>query len=116
MMLVRTLLMTLVPTILIELGVLWLLRERRKKVLWASVTVNVLTNVPLNLFLLCVQHGLTAIVVGEFLVVLVEAAWYYLFVRNWEQAVVYSLLCNAISFLFGLFVYYLWIYFISFII
>ncbi|MBQ9362953.1 MAG: hypothetical protein IJT97_05950 [Bacteroidaceae bacterium] len=116
MMLIRTLLTTLVSTILIELGVLWLLRERRKKVLWASVAVNVLTNVPLNLFLLCVQNGLTAIVVGEILVVLVEAAWYCLFVRNWEQAAVYSLLCNAISFLLGLFVYFIWIYFICFII
>jgi hypothetical protein len=102
MMLIETLLTALILTILIELAVLLFLRERRRKVLWASVAVNVMTNVPLNLFLLYVQTGLLTIAVGELLVVVIEAAWYYLFVRDWVQAAGYSLLCNAISFLSGI--------------
>ena len=49
MRLVIQILTALIPTILIELGVLWLLLERQKKVLLSSIAVNVLTNVPLNL-------------------------------------------------------------------
>ena len=47
--LVMQLLVALILTILIEYGVLWMLLERRKKVLLSSIAVNVLTNVPLNL-------------------------------------------------------------------
>ena len=46
---VMQLLVALILTILIEYGVLWMLLERRKKVLLSSIAVNVLTNVPLNL-------------------------------------------------------------------
>ena len=98
---VLTLSIALVATILIEYGVLLLLGEQRQRVLLSSVVVNILTNVPLNLYLLFVGNGWTAITVGEVLVVVVEALWYYWFVREWQRAWVYSLLCNAISFLLG---------------
>ena len=101
-----SLLSTLLPTILIELGVLWLLGETRRKVLWSSVVVNTLTNVPLNLWLSGDWSGglnewMLAVVIGEVLVVIVEAVWYWWFVREVKRAVVYSVLCNAISFLIG---------------
>ena len=89
----------LVGTIIIELGVLLLLGETRRRVLWSSVVVNVLTNVPLNLFLLYVNDSWTALCVGEMLVVVVEAVWYWWFVREMQRALVYSILCNAISML-----------------
>ena len=54
MRLVIQILTALIPTILIELGVLWLLLERQKKVLLSSIAVNVLTNVPLNIYVLLV--------------------------------------------------------------
>ena len=95
------LLLTLVPTIVIELCVLWLLRERRADVLWSSVVVNILTNVPLNLFVTFVSGSLSAIVVAEVLVVAVETLWYRYFADSWHQALTYSFLCNAISFLIG---------------
>ena len=100
------LLITLVGTILIELGVLWFLRERRQKVLWSSVVINVLTNVPLNLLILQwgVIDDMPALLLAEAFIVLVEAVWYFCFVRSWRQAFIYSLLCNAISFLTGLLV------------
>lgn len=105
------LLSTLVPTVLIELCVLWLLLERRRSVLLSSVVVNVLTNVPLNLFLRKVDGGWTSIIVGEVFVVIVEALWYRWFTGQWKQAFVYSVLCNVISFVIGLLFQLICIYF-----
>lgn len=96
-MLVFWLLLTLLPTVLIELVVLWCLRERRADVLWSSVAVNVLTNIPLHLFVIFVSDGLWAVVAGELVVLAVETAWYRYFVESWRQAFAYSFLCNGIS-------------------
>lgn len=96
------LLLTLVPTVVIEYGVLVALGERRADVRWSSVVVNILTNVPLNIFVTFVSDSLTAIVVGELLVVAVEALWYCYFVGSARRALVYSFLCNAISLHIGL--------------
>ena len=98
---VTRLLVPLVATIVIEWGVLLFLGERRRKVLYGSVVINVLTNVPLNLYAVCVSNGLSTAVVGELLVVVVEALCYRWLVGEWRQAWIYSLLCNAISFLTG---------------
>ena len=95
-------LLALLATILIEVAVLVLLGERRQKVVWASVVINIITNVPLNIVLLHVEQTAVAIAIGEAVVVVIELLWYYLFVRNIRQAAVYSILCNAISFLIGL--------------
>lgn len=96
------LLTALVATVLIEYGVLLLLGERRRKVLLGSVAINVITNVTLNLYI--ARHGIsvTNVAVGEGLVVVAETLWYYAFTRSLEQSCVYSLLCNAVSFLTGL--------------
>lgn len=102
--LILILLLALVPTILIELGVLVLLREKSKKVLWSSVAVNIFTNLPLNLYIFFVYDSVLVILIGEILVILVEALWYYIFLRCWKRAFTYSILCNAISFLIGLLV------------
>ena len=98
------LLLTLVPTVLIELAVLWMLRERRADVPGSSVVVNILTNIPLNLFVIYVSGSWPAILIGELLVLLTETLWYRYFVGEWRRAFVYSALCNAISFLIGLLV------------
>ena len=92
----------LLLTIVIELGVLLLLREQRRKVLVASVAMNIVTNVPLNLYAYFMGQSVTMVVVGETLVVVLEAAGYYLLLRSMKTAAIYSLLCNAISFLLGL--------------
>jgi len=99
-------LLPLIATIVLELGVLWLLKEKRPSVLWASVVINIVTNVILNLILFNGPHPTPAlhILVGELTVVLVETVWFYLFVRNWRQAAAYGVLCNAISYLTGLLV------------
>ena len=99
-------LLPLLATIVLELGVLWLLKERRAKVLWASVIINIFTNVTLNIILFNGPHPTPAlhILVGELTVIVIETLWYFLFVRNWRQAIAYGVLCNAISYLTGLFV------------
>ena len=93
---------TLIPTVLIELWVLWLLLERRRRVLWSSVVVNVLTNVPLCLWFLHHETIWTSLLMAEVLVVVIETLWYRWFTGQWYQAFVYAFLCNAISFLLGL--------------
>jgi len=100
----------LIPTILIEYGVLWMLKERRKKVLLSSIAVNVLTNVPLNLYLYFIDDSRGSILIGEVVIFLIEALWYWFFTRSIKQAVLYSFLCNAISFLIGalLFILFIW--------
>ncbi len=106
--LVYHLLKPLVLTILIEMGVLWLLLgERRKKILGASVIVNCLTNVPLNLFLIFISYGWTEIAIGEITVLILETLWYYIFTKEWKRSAAYSFFCNAISFLSGLFIFYI---------
>ena len=106
------LLIALVLTILIELGVLLLLGERQKRILWLSVVVNVLTNVPLNLSLFYLEADDMTVIVGELIVVVVEALWYYAALRKWKKAIVYSVLCNAISFLSGLLLLLLFVTFL----
>ena len=82
--------------------VLLLLRERRRLVLGSSVVINILTNIPLNLFVIYIDNSIVTIILGELLVIVVEALWYYLFLRILSRAFIYSILCNAISFLIGL--------------
>ena len=96
------LLIALTLTILIELGVLWLLMERRRKVLALSVVINVLTNVPLNLVVMHVGYSTMTVLIGELIVFIVEALWYLIIIMDIRKALIYSLLCNAVSFLIGL--------------
>ena len=98
------LLLMLVSTVIIEVAVLWMLRERRADVLASSIVVNILTNIPLNIFLVYVSGTWTAVLIGEVLVLLAETLWYRYFVGEWHRAFVYSFLCNAISFLVGVLV------------
>ena len=109
----QLLLYALIPTILIELALLLFLRERRARVLVASVVINILTNVPLTLYVNCINGSIPVIICGEVLVVFIEALWYYLFIRNLRQSFVYSFLCNAISFLLGLLAELLYLFTLS---
>lgn len=89
----------LVATIIIEFIVLRLLKENNKKVLLSSVIINTLTNLPLNLL---VPNDMVSIAIAEVVIVMIEAIWYYLFVKDIKKAVIYSALCNVVSFFTGL--------------
>lgn len=111
MTIIPILILALIPTILVELVVLLLLRERRKRVLASSVVVNVITNVPLNLYVYFIGNTIPTLLLGEVIVILVETLWYYVFIRELSRSFTYSILCNAISFLTGLFVQILYFFF-----
>lgn len=100
------LLYTLVATIIIEALVLLALHERRWQVLAASVVMNVLTNLPLNLavrFVPALHHPSFPLqIVLECVVVVVESLLFYAVTRNRRTALLYALLCNATSYLCGL--------------
>lgn len=100
------LLYTLVATIVIEVLVLLALRERRWTVLAASIVMNVLTNLPLNLavrFVPALHHStLPTQILLETVVVIVEALLFYAVTRHRRTALLYALLCNATSYLCGL--------------
>lgn len=98
------LLYPLIATILIEALVLLLLREKRRSVLSASVVINILTNVPLNLYVWYADKMFTIqdIVLLESGVVLIEFLLYWLVTRNHRKAILYALMCNVISYLSGL--------------
>ena len=101
-MITTMLLLALISTILIEFVVLLLLRERRKWVLGSSAVINILTNIPLNRYVIYIDSSVMTIMQGEVLVIAIETLWYFLFIHNLSRAFVYSSLCNAISFLTGL--------------
>ena len=62
---------------------------------------------PLNYFLPSCGGTTERLIAGELIVVAVEALWYFLFTRQWRKAAVYSMLCNATSFLVGILIQYL---------
>ena len=91
----------LLLTISVELGMLRLMGEQRRKVYVGSVILNILTNVPLNLILLAVGSTMGGLLIGELVVFVVEAIGYYILIHEWKRAFIYSLLCNVTSFLVG---------------
>ena len=102
MELLQILLLAPVPTIAIELGVLLFVCERRRKVLLASVVMNVLTNIPLNFLMICLE--------GDDIVLFTAEAVSHCFWKRLAtclssvsgiQSFIYSFLCNSISFPVG---------------
>ena len=98
------LLYPLIATIVIEALVLLLLRERRWQVLSMSVVMNIMTNLPLNLFVYFCLDTLTVptIIALEGLVMAVEVFLFSLVTHNKRQAITYGVLCNLTSYLLGL--------------
>ena len=92
----------LVATIIIEFIVLRLLKENNKKVLLSSAIINILTNLPLNLF---VAKDMFSIGIAEVAIIAIEALWYWIFVKDIKKALTYSALCNITSFFAGLLIY-----------
>ena len=112
-MIISMLLLALISTVLIEFVVLLLLGERSRVVLGSSVVINILTNVPLSLYVIYIDNSVLMVVIGELIVVVVEAFCYFLLLRNLSRAFIYSSLCNSISFLIGVLAQLLIVYFQS---
>lgn len=99
---VVALLMALTLTIIVEWCMLLIMGEKRKSVLYSSVPINALTNLPLNVFV--ASAGALAIVMAEVMIVLVEAILYFIITKDIRQSVIYSALCNIASLFLGILV------------
>lgn len=104
----QSLLTPLMATLFLESLLLLCMRERRWQVLAASVVLNVLTNMPLNAFVMSYAVSSPLHLTGlECLVVAVEFVGFWLVLHDCRQAFKYSLLCNTFSALVGFLCQYL---------
>ncbi len=106
------LLLRMVLTVLLELGVAWLFRYRTKPLITRIIAVNVITQILLNLALICISFkvGGFAAFIAYFLleipVLVMEAITYAIILPDhrggtWWRAVLYTLAANLVSFLVG---------------
>lgn len=94
----------LIITIIIELLMLFLLREKNYRIFLLSIVINVLTNVGLNVGLQFVKPGYyyLAVTLLEALIVGIEALAYCLVFKDFKKSLKISFACNLASFLIGL--------------
>ena len=98
----QALLTPLMATIVLESLLLLFMRERRWQVLAVSVVLNILTNVPLNAFVMGFEVTCPLYLIGlECMVVVVEFIGYRLVLHDRNKAFKYSFLCNLFSALVG---------------
>lgn len=93
-------------TIIIELAVLYIFKERNKKVYIAAIIINAMTNIPLNIFVNLYSFKnfteyILIILSLELLVVVIESLLYYLVIKKYLKSLFYSTMCNLYSFLLG---------------
>ena len=98
----------LILTILIELLVLKLLGEKEKKILVSSLIVNALTNPAINYFI-ADNYTIFNVAVGEIVVVMIEMIWYYFFGKSFKDALIYSTLCNVVSYFAGNVIFFVYL-------
>ena len=98
----------LILTILIELLVLKFLGEKQKKILVSSLIVNALTNPAINYFI-ADNYTIFNVAVGEVVVVMIEMIWYYFFGKTIKDALIYSALCNVVSYFAGNVIFFVYL-------
>lgn len=105
----QALLVPLMATILLESILLLWMHERRWQVLSASVVLNILTNIPLNAFIMAYEVTSPLYIFSlECVVVVTESIGYWLVIHDWRKAFKYSFLCNSFSFLVGCIFQLMW--------
>lgn len=101
-------LINLVLTLVIEIIVLICFREKRVKVYIASLIMNVVTNVPLNIGLTYLKRYFSSLgylpllLLGEIIVFFIEWLIYYLVLKESKRSFFYSFYSNILSFLIGI--------------
>ena len=106
------LLVRMVLTVLIELGIAWLFRYRTKPLVTRIIAVNVVTQILLNIALVCISYrlgGLAAFIAYfllEIPVLIIEAIAYAIMLPYhrggiWWKAVLYTIAANLVSFIVG---------------
>lgn len=94
----------LILTIVIELIVLLILRERNYKIYLLSIIINIITNVSLNIYVqfIDVRYYYLIITFLEILIVIIEAIGYNLIYKDYKKSLLIAFLCNIASYLLGL--------------
>ena len=106
MELFRYLAVPLALTLIIEVFVLYLLKERRKRVYALCVGMNVITNISLNLigyYVIIDNLWLYALMVIllEAIIWILEGLGYFVEIKDKKRAILYTLVCNGMSFFLG---------------
>lgn len=106
LVIVLKILLALLFTIVIEGAILYLFKEKNKKVYLVMILMNILTNVPLNLVTLLVFDGLNTFTVFvvpciEIVIALLETFGYYLYTTDKKKSFIYGIFCNAYSYILG---------------
>ncbi len=102
----------MVLTVLLELGIAWLFRYRTKPLVTSIITVNVVTQLLLNMPIVFISYklgGLAAFIAYfmlEIPVLLIEAIAYAILLPDhrggtWWKAVLYAIAANLVSFIVG---------------
>ncbi|MFA5037983.1 MAG: hypothetical protein WC479_12500 [Candidatus Izemoplasmatales bacterium] len=94
----------LLLTIVIEITVLFLMKEKNKKIYLASIIINIFTNISLNLIIPIIPANYYDIIVLglEIVIVIIEFFLYLLLFKNPKQAIKISFFCNFFSYVLGL--------------
>lgn len=103
----RQIVLPLILTILLELTALIALREKRKRVFFAQIGMNVLTNISLNLMIKLFPFNQIAVyfiffIGAELIIILIEMLLYLIVTKNLKKSFLYSACCNIFSALIGL--------------
>jgi len=101
-----TLLKAVITTIICELIILYINKERRYKIYLFVAIMNIITNVGMNLFLqtLGSQHYYINLLISEIIVFIVETICYFCIYKDIKKAIKLSLICNLFSYYMGYFI------------
>lgn len=100
----KNMMIALSITILSELLILLLWKEKRKSLYFISIIMNIITNVSFNFILLYVpiQHENILIFLLEVGIVIIEMLGYQILYNNLKKSFTISLLANLASYIIGM--------------
>lgn len=104
---ITSIIVSFLLTCIIEFIMLLIMKERSKKILNYSVIVNLITNIPLNLFILNfnfinIVHYFSIVISLEILIIVIEWLLYYLVLKNIKKSLKYAIILNITSYIIGL--------------
>lgn len=112
---IKDFLLPLLVTIILELLMLYWLKEKHKKIFILSILMNAFTNISLNLFIFVfsfkspIQYFLMVFLI-ELGIWIFEGIMYHQFLHDVKKSVKYSFFCNGFSFLMGYIMQFLFIF------
>ncbi len=100
----------LLMTLVIELGMLLILRKKDYKIYLLSLIMNIVTNLSLNYYLentvfKTLLIYIVVVCILEVTVLFVETFIYMIYYKNFKESFITSLLLNSTSFILGLIIY-----------